>query len=193
MLRRQSSPDVAPSPQAKGKIERRFGTLQNRLVALLAYEKITAYAPAQELLGRELARQNRTVFRTTARSPDEACAQAQAQGRTVGGGCPDPACWTCTCAAPGPPRQRRSPNQLPRAQLAHPCQRPADRDPHSPSPEPVLGRITTTQTTPKPLARYPRKILTLTQSHFVPPSSLILNSRRHTQANDLRHAGLVAF
>ena len=81
---------VAPSPQAKGKIERRFGTFQNRLVALLAYENLTAYAPAQALLGRELARQNRTICRTTGLSPDEACAQAQTQGRTVGGVCPDP-------------------------------------------------------------------------------------------------------
>src|SRR5207237_7336069 len=46
---------VAPSPQAKGKIERRFGTFQKRLLALLAYEKVTAYAPAQELLAHELA------------------------------------------------------------------------------------------------------------------------------------------
>ena len=38
---------VAPSPQAKGKIERRFGTLQKRLVALLAYEKVSSYAAAQ--------------------------------------------------------------------------------------------------------------------------------------------------
>jgi hypothetical protein len=30
------TPLVAPSPQAKGKIERRFGTLQKRLVAILA-------------------------------------------------------------------------------------------------------------------------------------------------------------
>ena len=80
---------AAPSPQAKGKIERRFGTFQKRLVALLACEKITAYAPAQELLTRELARQNRTVCRTTGLSPDQACAQAQAQGRTVGADCPD--------------------------------------------------------------------------------------------------------
>jgi len=35
---------VAPSPQAKGKIERRFGTLQQRLVAILAYEKVSNYA-----------------------------------------------------------------------------------------------------------------------------------------------------
>ena len=81
---------VAPSPQAKGKIERRFGTFQNRLRALLAYEKITAYGPAQELLNRELTRQNQTVCRTTGLSPDAACTQAQAEGRTVGRACPDP-------------------------------------------------------------------------------------------------------
>ena len=80
---------VAPSPQAKGKIERRFGTFQNRLIALLAYEKITEYGPAQELLNRELARQNRTVCRTTGLSPDDACTQAKAEGRTVGKVCPD--------------------------------------------------------------------------------------------------------
>ena len=79
---------VAPSPQAKG--ERRFGTFQKRIVTLLAYEKITAYAPAQELLARELARQNRTVCRTTGLSPDDACAKAQAEQRTVLGPCPDP-------------------------------------------------------------------------------------------------------
>jgi hypothetical protein len=78
------------APDAKGKIERRFGTFQNRLLALLAYEKITAYDPAQELLTRELARQNRTICRTTGLSPDDACAQAQAEGRTVGSVCPDP-------------------------------------------------------------------------------------------------------
>ena len=81
---------VAPSPQAKGKIERRFGTFQKRIVTLLAYEKITAYAPAQELLARELARQNRTVCRTTGLSPDDACAKAQAEQRTVLRPCPDP-------------------------------------------------------------------------------------------------------
>ena len=32
---------VAPSPQAKGKIERRFGTFQKRIVTLLAFERIT--------------------------------------------------------------------------------------------------------------------------------------------------------
>jgi len=32
---------VAPDPQAKGKIERRFGTFQNRLVSLLSAAAIT--------------------------------------------------------------------------------------------------------------------------------------------------------
>jgi hypothetical protein len=81
---------VAPSPQAKGKIERCFGTFQNRLVTLLAYEKITEYAPAQELLTHELTRQNRTVCRTTGLSPDDACAKAQEARRTVLLPCPDP-------------------------------------------------------------------------------------------------------
>ena len=80
----------APSPQAKGKIERRFGIFPKRMLALLAYEKIMDYAPAQELLARELARQNRTVCRTTDLSPDQACALAQAQQRNVLRPCPDP-------------------------------------------------------------------------------------------------------
>ena len=81
---------VAPSPQAKGKIERRLGTFQKRLVTLLAFEKITDYAPAQELLARELARQNRTVCRTTGLSPDDAGAKAQEEQRTVLRACPEP-------------------------------------------------------------------------------------------------------
>lgn len=81
---------VAPSPQAKGKIERRFETFQNRLVTLLAYEKIDAYAPAQAVLDLELARQNRTVCRTTGLSPDDAWAKALEDQRTVLRACPDP-------------------------------------------------------------------------------------------------------
>lgn len=81
---------VAPDPEAKGKIERRFGTFQKRLLALLAYEKITDYAPAQALLARELARQNRTVCRTTGLSPDQACAKALDEQRNVLRACPLP-------------------------------------------------------------------------------------------------------
>ena len=80
---------VAPTPQAKGKIERRFGTFQQRVVTLLAYEKITAYAPAQALLDAELARQNHTVCRTTGCSPNDAWAKAQDQQRSILRACPD--------------------------------------------------------------------------------------------------------
>ncbi|MCW5556282.1 MAG: hypothetical protein KIT22_00285 [Verrucomicrobiae bacterium] len=61
---------VAPSPQAKGKIERRFGTFQKRLVTLLAFEKVTpTFAIAQPSWTRSWARQNRTVCRTTGLCP----------------------------------------------------------------------------------------------------------------------------
>ncbi len=81
---------VAPSPQAKGKIERRFGTLQQRLVTLLAFERITAYGPAQALLDQELERQNRTVCRTTGLSPDAAWAKALGEQRNALRPCPAP-------------------------------------------------------------------------------------------------------
>jgi hypothetical protein len=61
---------VAPSPQAKGKIERRFGPLPPRLVALLAYEHVSDYPAAQVVLNRQVAHQNATVGRTTGRSPE---------------------------------------------------------------------------------------------------------------------------
>jgi len=76
--------------QAKGKIERRFGTFQKRLVTLLAYEKISDYASAQDVLASELARQNRTVCRTTGLSPDDACAKALEEQRNLIRPCPDP-------------------------------------------------------------------------------------------------------
>jgi hypothetical protein len=79
---------VAPSPQAKGKIERRFGTLQKRLVSLLSYEKVADYPAAQELLGRQIARQNATVCRTTGLSPNAAWEKALAENRTAARPCP---------------------------------------------------------------------------------------------------------
>ena len=79
---------VAPSPQAKGKIERRFGTLQKRLVAILAYEKVSGYAAAQSVLDREVQRQNATVCRTTGLSPEAAWEKALAEKRTVTRPCP---------------------------------------------------------------------------------------------------------
>jgi hypothetical protein len=79
---------VAPSPQAKGKIKRRFGTLQLRLVALLAYEHVTDYLAAQIVLDRQLAHQNATVCRTTGLSPNAAWDKALAAQRTAIGPCP---------------------------------------------------------------------------------------------------------
>lgn len=60
---------VAPTPQAKGKIERRFGTLQRRLVTLMAYERVCDSHHANEILKREIDRQNQRVCRPLGRSP----------------------------------------------------------------------------------------------------------------------------
>jgi hypothetical protein len=79
---------VAPSPQAKGKIERRFGTLQKRLLALLAFEKVRTYVAAQELLDRQIAHQNSTVCRTTGLSPNDAWDKALEQKRSAIRRCP---------------------------------------------------------------------------------------------------------
>ena len=79
---------VAPSPQAKGKIERRFGTLQQRLVALLAYEHIRDYPAAQVVLDRQVAHQNATVCRTTGHSPNAAWDKALLERRTAIRPCP---------------------------------------------------------------------------------------------------------
>jgi hypothetical protein len=66
---------VAPSAQAKGKIERRFGTFQNRLVTLLAHEKVNSWHQADELLQMEIGRQNHKTLRTTGKVPAEVCEQ----------------------------------------------------------------------------------------------------------------------
>jgi hypothetical protein len=79
---------VAPSPQAKGKIERRFGTLQKRLVALLAYEQVTDYIAAQVVLDRQVAHQNATVCRSTGYSPNVAWDKALEEKRSSIRPCP---------------------------------------------------------------------------------------------------------
>ncbi len=60
---------VAPTPQAKGKIERRFGIFQRRLVTLLAHASAKTWPQADEILQMEIARQNRTVNRSTGKVP----------------------------------------------------------------------------------------------------------------------------
>lgn len=62
---------VAPTPQAKGKIERRFGTFQNRMVTLLAHAKVETWEHADEVLQMEIIRQNRTKQRSTGMIPLE--------------------------------------------------------------------------------------------------------------------------
>lgn len=79
---------VAPSPQAKGKIERRFDTLQKRPGAILAYEKVSHSATAQLGLDREVQRQNATVCRTTNLSPNAAWEKALAEKRAGTRPCP---------------------------------------------------------------------------------------------------------
>ena len=71
---------VAPTPQAKGKIERRFGTFQNRLVILMAHEKVENWQEADELLQMEIARQNRKTLRSTGKVPAEVWEQQLLDG-----------------------------------------------------------------------------------------------------------------
>ena len=58
----------ASSPQAKGRVERLFGTLQDRLVKELRLAKATTREAANRLLARYLPRHNRQ-FRCAPRSP----------------------------------------------------------------------------------------------------------------------------
>jgi hypothetical protein len=60
---------VAPTPQAKGKIERRFGSFQRRLVTLLAHARAQTWRQSDEVLQMEIAGQNRTVNRTLGKVP----------------------------------------------------------------------------------------------------------------------------
>jgi len=62
---------VAPTPQAKGKIERAFGTFQKRLVTLLAHAKARGFDEANEVLAMEIARQNGKCKRSTGKVPQE--------------------------------------------------------------------------------------------------------------------------
>ena len=74
---------VAPDPQAKGRIERRFGTFQNRLASLLSAAAITDFAPANALLAEQIAWHNaRHRCRTTGRTPDHSWQLALDENRS---------------------------------------------------------------------------------------------------------------
>lgn len=73
---------VAPDAPAKGKIERRFGTFQNRLVSLLAYEKVSDYPHANALLQTQIAWHNQHhICRTTGLTPNAAWERARQEKR----------------------------------------------------------------------------------------------------------------
>jgi hypothetical protein len=75
---------VAPDPQAKGKIERRFGHLQKRLCTLLRHERVRDYQGANLLLERFLAQYNATHrVRTIGSTPDAAWRKAKREKRSL--------------------------------------------------------------------------------------------------------------
>jgi hypothetical protein len=83
---------VAPDAQAKGKVERRFGYFQNRLVALFAHEQVACYPHANLLLQEQLNYYNHShVCRTTGVTPDHAWDKAIAEKRSRLKAAPDPA------------------------------------------------------------------------------------------------------
>jgi hypothetical protein len=64
---------VAPDPQAKGKIERRFGTFQNSPVSVLSAAVIADFEPANALLAEQIVWHNaHHRCRTTGLCPDTA-------------------------------------------------------------------------------------------------------------------------
>ena len=74
----------APTPQAKGKIERRHDYWQKRLVPLFAAERIVELTAANHLLDPLLAHANQhEIHRELGRTPNAAHQQARAEKRSV--------------------------------------------------------------------------------------------------------------
>lgn len=75
---------VAPDAPAKGKIERRFGHFQKRLVTLFAYEQIRSYDQANALLQDQIAHHNAHFrCRTTGLTPNQAWEKALQENRSA--------------------------------------------------------------------------------------------------------------
>jgi hypothetical protein len=132
---------VAPRPQAKGNIQRRFGALQQRLLALLAYEHVSDYAAAQAVLDRQVAHPNATVCRTTGYSPNAAWDKALQEKRTAIRPGPSSALLDLPLAL----HLRRRVNADYRIdflgrKLAHGTNKTRDPHPDPSSARPVLGR-----------------------------------------------------
>jgi hypothetical protein len=81
---------VAPTPQAKGKIERRFGTFQKRLVTLLAHAQVQTWEHADQILQMEIKRQNQTQNRSAGLVPIQVWEQALEQKNGSLSPCPEP-------------------------------------------------------------------------------------------------------
>ncbi len=73
---------MAPTPQAKGKIERRFGTFQRRLVTLLAHAHATTWPQADAILQMEIERQNLKLNRSSGKIPLEVWEIQSLRGHT---------------------------------------------------------------------------------------------------------------
>lgn len=75
---------VAPDAPAKGKIERRFGHFQKRLVSLLAYEGVRNHDQANVLLQDQIQHHNaHFVCRTTGLTPNQAWEKALEENRSA--------------------------------------------------------------------------------------------------------------
>ena len=82
---------IAPTPQAKGKIERTVGTLQRRLVPLLIREGVSGEAGCPSVVDRHVAYWNASHRNaTTGVTPDEAWALAHRENRYAYRTCPHP-------------------------------------------------------------------------------------------------------
>jgi len=83
---------VAPDPQAKGKIERRFGFLQSRLPSIFRMERIQSYEAANTFLPSYLAELNKNhVCRRTNLTPDQSWEKALNDNRNLMRPSPSPA------------------------------------------------------------------------------------------------------
>ena len=83
---------IAPTPQAKGKVERNIGTQQRRLVPVLRREGVRREGQCASVIGPLIDYWNaKRVNGTTRLTPDDAHALAQKEGRYVYRPCPSTA------------------------------------------------------------------------------------------------------
>lgn len=80
----QVKPIFALSPQAKGKVERPYGWLQDHLIRLCYREQVTTLAQANHILGQEVSAYNfRRIHSTTEEIPNQRYQRALLEKRCV--------------------------------------------------------------------------------------------------------------